>query len=154
MAVIALLTPTCVRNSLLTDMAKQTIIYVKCCAGGSFVWVYFYLLRLSNFCLLNLFIYVVLGYHIWGWNKVVYKLDQIFCACYVRLHLARSSSGDNANVVSYILWMTSRLHITGRHRRREWAYAQNDSPREAPGAKSVVYMDDCLVVFRIWLFCG
>ena len=51
------------------------------------------------FCLLNLFIYVVLGYHIWGWNKVVYKLDQIFCACYARLHLARSSSGDNANVV-------------------------------------------------------
>jgi len=31
---------------------------------GSFVWVYFYLLRLFNFCLLNLFIYFVLGYYI------------------------------------------------------------------------------------------
>ena len=32
---------------------------------GSFVLVYFYLLRLFNFCLLNLiFIYVMLGYHI------------------------------------------------------------------------------------------
>jgi len=30
---------------------------------GSFVWVYFYLLHLFNFCLLNLFIYFVLGYH-------------------------------------------------------------------------------------------
>ena len=40
---------------------------------GSFVWVYFHLLRLFNLCLLNLFIYVVLGYHIRWWNKVVYK---------------------------------------------------------------------------------
>jgi len=31
---------------------------------GSFVWAYFYLLRLFNFCLLNLFVYVVLGYRI------------------------------------------------------------------------------------------
>jgi len=30
---------------------------------GSFFWVYFYLLRLFNVCLLNLFIYFVLGYH-------------------------------------------------------------------------------------------
>jgi len=29
---------------------------------GSFVLVYFHLLRLFNFCLLNLFIYVALGY--------------------------------------------------------------------------------------------
>jgi len=31
---------------------------------GSFVWVYFYLLRLFNFSLLNLFIYFVLDYDI------------------------------------------------------------------------------------------
>ena len=30
------------------------------------------ILRLFNFCLLNLFIYFVLGYHIRWWNKVVY----------------------------------------------------------------------------------
>ena len=30
---------------------------------GSFFWVYFYLLRLFNVCLLNLFIYFVSGYH-------------------------------------------------------------------------------------------
>jgi len=29
---------------------------------GSFVWVYFYLLRFFNFRLLNLFTYFVLGY--------------------------------------------------------------------------------------------
>ena len=34
--------------------------------------IFIYLLRLFNFCLLNLFIYVVLGYHIRRWNKVVY----------------------------------------------------------------------------------
>jgi len=36
----------------------------KCRAGGSFVWMHFYLLPSFNFCLLNLFIYFVLGYHI------------------------------------------------------------------------------------------
>jgi len=40
-----------------------------------FVWVYFYLLRLFNFCSLNLFIYFVLGYHIRWWNTVVYKTE-------------------------------------------------------------------------------
>jgi len=41
---------------LLTDMVKQTIIHVKCCADW-FVClsVFFYLLRLFNFCLLNFF---------------------------------------------------------------------------------------------------
>ena len=39
---------------------------------GSFVCVHFYLLRLFYFCLLNLFIYFVLGYHIRWWNTVVY----------------------------------------------------------------------------------
>jgi len=38
---------------------------------GSFVWVYFHLLHLFNFCSLNSFIYVVLGYHIRWWYKVV-----------------------------------------------------------------------------------
>jgi len=42
---------------------------------GSFVWVYFYLLRLFNFCLLNLFIYVVIGYHGWLGSRVVSVLD-------------------------------------------------------------------------------
>jgi len=51
-------------------MAKQTIIY------GSFVSVYFYLLCFFNFCLLNLFIYVVLGYHVLWWNKVVFNSPQ------------------------------------------------------------------------------
>ena len=36
----------------------------KCRAGGSFVRMHFYLLPSFNFCLLNLFIYFVLGYHI------------------------------------------------------------------------------------------
>ena len=51
-------------------MAKQTIIY------GSFVSVYYYLLCFFNFCLLNLFIYVVLGYHVLWWNKVVFNSPQ------------------------------------------------------------------------------
>jgi len=38
---------------------------------GPFVWVYFYLLRLFIFCLLNLFIYFVLGYRIRWRNEVV-----------------------------------------------------------------------------------
>jgi len=41
-----------------------------------FLWIglilFFYLLRLFNFCFLNLFIYVVLGYHKRWWNNVVY----------------------------------------------------------------------------------
>jgi len=46
---------------LSTDMAKQTIIYVKCCADWFIcLTLFFYLLRLFNFCLLNSFIYVVL----------------------------------------------------------------------------------------------
>jgi len=47
---------------LLTDIAKHTIIYVKFALIGLYVLVYFYLLRLFNFCLLNFFIYIVLPY--------------------------------------------------------------------------------------------
>jgi len=40
---------------------KISIIYVKCCAGWFIcLTVFFYLLRLFNFCLLIFFIYVVL----------------------------------------------------------------------------------------------
>jgi len=52
-----------VEIALLTDMVKQIIIHVALIGSFAF-WVYFYLLRLFNFCLLNLFIYFVLGYHI------------------------------------------------------------------------------------------
>jgi len=45
---------------------------------GPFVCVYFYLLRFFNFWSLTVFIYVVLGYHIRGCNKVVYNLDARF----------------------------------------------------------------------------
>jgi len=46
---------------LSSDMAKQTIIYVKCCADWFIcLIVFFYLLRLFNFFLVHFFIYVVL----------------------------------------------------------------------------------------------
>jgi len=58
-----------VEIALLTDMVKQTtIIYVKCCADWFICLDVFYLLRLFNFCLLNLFIYF--GY---DGEIVVYK---------------------------------------------------------------------------------
>jgi len=47
--------------ALLTDMVKQTIIYVKCCAD-SFRLFRCILLRLFDFCLLYLFIYFLLPY--------------------------------------------------------------------------------------------
>ena len=51
--------------ALLTDMANRQLFMSNIALIGSFARVNFYLLCLFNFCLLNLFIYVVLGYHIW-----------------------------------------------------------------------------------------
>jgi len=49
--------------ALLTDMVKETVIYVKCCADP-FRLFGCILLRLFNFCLLYLFIYFSLTYKI------------------------------------------------------------------------------------------
>jgi len=44
---------------LLTDMAKQTIIYVKYCADWFVCLSVFLFIAFDNFCWLNLFMYVV-----------------------------------------------------------------------------------------------
>jgi len=45
----------------------------------------FYSLRLFNLCLLNLFIYVVLGYHIRRLNKVVYITESYSPGAWLRI---------------------------------------------------------------------
>ena len=50
-----------VEIALLSDMKKQTIIYVKCCAGPVRLFGCI-LLRLFDFCVLYLFVYFVLAY--------------------------------------------------------------------------------------------
>ena len=62
---------------------------------GPFVCVYFYLLRFFNFWSLTVFIYVVLGYHIRGCNKVVYNLDARFERSPVRVPAVSLLCKDN-----------------------------------------------------------
>ena len=50
-----------VEIALLSDMKKQTIIYVKCCADPVRLFGCI-LLRLFDFCVLYLFVYFVLAY--------------------------------------------------------------------------------------------
>jgi len=98
-------------------MAKQTIIiYVKCWADWFVCLAVFYLLRLFNFCLLNLFIYVVLGYRIRWWNKVVYNGVQTSDLCPSRIHSTaptrrRRDSSVGSGVPAWLRWFTYSVFV-------------------------------------------